>query len=162
APKRARFQADLGLTAADAVVLTAHPALSALLEETAEALRSGSGGKLEPAVAGKRAANFIQAEVLRSVKLEGLAAQIPVSAAALGELRWLVEKGDISGKIAKEVLPEMIETGRSAKAIIEARGISQVTDMTQIEQAVRAAIASSPDNVAAYKGGKAAVLGWFV
>ena len=162
AAKRARWQHDFGLTAADAAVLSAHPALAELLEGTVAALATASGGKLEPAKAGKRAANFIQAEVLRHVRLEGLAARIPVSAAGLGELLSLIENGQISGKIAKEVLGDMIETGREPQAIIAQRGLSQVSDAALIEDTARAVIRDNPGNVAAYRGGKQALLGWFV
>ncbi len=160
--RRARWQQELGLTAADATVLSAHPALVALLEETTQALVSAAQGKVDRARAGKRAANFIQAELLRHVEVAGLAATIPVSAAALGELLWRVESNEISGKIAKDVIGEMIATGRSPQQIIADRGLSQVSDTALIEQAARAAIAQSPDNVHAYRSGKQAVLGWFV
>jgi aspartyl-tRNA(Asn)/glutamyl-tRNA(Gln) amidotransferase subunit B len=160
--RRARWQRELGLTAADAAVLSAHPALAALLEETTDALVNAAQGKLERAKAGKRAANFIQAEVLRSVELTGLQAEIPVTAQGLGDLLWRVESDAISGKIAKDVVAEMIATGRSPQQIIEARGLSQVSDTSLIEAAARAAIAANPDNVAAYRGGKQAVLGWVV
>jgi aspartyl-tRNA(Asn)/glutamyl-tRNA(Gln) amidotransferase subunit B len=160
--RRARWQQELGLTAADAAVLSAHPALVALLEETTQALVSAAQGKVDHARAGKRAANFIQAELLRHVEVAGLAATIPVSAASLGELLWRVESNEISGKIAKDVVGEMIATGRSPQQIIADRGLSQVSDTALIEQAARAAIAQSPDNVRAYRSGKQAVLGWFV
>jgi aspartyl-tRNA(Asn)/glutamyl-tRNA(Gln) amidotransferase subunit B len=162
AQRRARWQRELGLTAADAAVLSAHPALVALFEQTAEALAGAAQGKLERERAGKRAANFIQAEVLRHVEVTGLAAQIPVSGGALGELLFRVENNEISGKIAKDVFAEMVATGRSPQQIISERGLAQVSDGALIEGAVRAAIESSPDNVAAYRSGKQAVLGWFV
>jgi aspartyl-tRNA(Asn)/glutamyl-tRNA(Gln) amidotransferase subunit B len=162
AQKRARWQRELGLTAADAAVLSAHPALAELLEHTVSALVGASQGKLEPAKAGKRAANFIQAEALRHVRLEGLSASIPVSAAGLGELLSLIENGEISGKIAKEVVADMIATGREPRQIIAQRGLSQVSDASLIEQAARAVIRDSPGNVAAYRGGKHTLLGWFV
>jgi aspartyl-tRNA(Asn)/glutamyl-tRNA(Gln) amidotransferase subunit B len=162
AQKRARLQAELGLTAADAQVLTSHPALAGLLEETAAALVQAAGGKLAADKAGKRAANFIQAEVLRHVQLEGLHARIPVTAQGLGQLLARVESNEISGKIAKDVVAEMVASGKSPEQIIAERGLSQVSDTSQIEQAARAAIAASPDNVAQYRAGKQAVLGWFV
>jgi len=159
--KRARWQGELGLTAADASVLSAHPAVAELLERTVAAL-TALPGKLEPAKAGKRAANFIQAEVLRHVRLEGLSASIPISAAGLGELLSLIENGEISGKIAKEVVADMIATGREPREIIGQRGLSQVSDASLIEQAARAVIRDNPGNVTAYRSGKQALLGWFV
>jgi aspartyl-tRNA(Asn)/glutamyl-tRNA(Gln) amidotransferase subunit B len=162
ARKRARWQAELGLTAQDAGVLSAHPSLAAFLDTTSDALLSLSNGALDLAKAGKRAANFIQAEVLRHTSLDNLEARLPMRAENLGELLWFVEKGDISGKIAKDVCIEMIEHGQSAKQIIEKKGLVQVTDVGLIEEAVRTAVQASPENVAAYRSGKQSVLGWFV
>jgi aspartyl-tRNA(Asn)/glutamyl-tRNA(Gln) amidotransferase subunit B len=162
APKRARLQRELGLTAADATVLCAHPAVAALLERTVEALLAAATGALEPAKAGKRAANFIQTELLGHVRLEGLAADTRVPPAALAELLWLVESAEISGKIAKEVFAEMLDTGRGARQIVADKGFSQVSDSAAIEQAVRAVVSANPDKVAAYRSGKQTMLGWFV
>jgi aspartyl-tRNA(Asn)/glutamyl-tRNA(Gln) amidotransferase subunit B len=162
AQKRARWEQELGLTAADAVVLSAHPALAQLLDDTAAEVVRASGGKLAPAKAGKRAANFIQAEVLRHVELDGLAAKIPVSAQDLGALLWLVDSGEISGKIAKDVFADMLETGRTPQQIIADKGLVQVQDTGLIEDMLRKLVNENPDNVAAYRGGKQNVIGWFV
>ena len=157
--RRARFVRELGLTSADAGVLGAHPALAELLDETAAALAKNG---VELAKAGKRAANFIQAEVLRDVVIDGLNAKLPVSAAALAELLAAVEAGEISGKIAKDLYAQMVATGKGARALITEAGVVQVSDTGAIEAAVRAAMASSPSNVAALRAGKQALTGWFV
>lgn len=162
ADKRARLMREFGLTAADAQVLTAHPALAQLAEQAAQALVRASGGKLELAKAGKRAANFIQAEVLRHVQLEGLQARIPVSADGLAHVLWLVESNEISGKIAKDVIAQMVETGKSPQQIVTEHGLSQVSDSQQLEDAVRAVVQGNPDHVAQYRAGKQALIGWFV
>lgn len=161
-PKRIRWQAELGLTALDAGVLSAHPALAAFLETTTESLLSLSAGALDRSKAGKRSANFIQAEVLRHTTLDSLDALVPLRAESLAELLWVVENGSISGKIAKDVCLEMIETGQSAKQIISQKGLAQVSDGALIDDAVRKAVESSPENVAAYRAGKQNVIGWFV
>ena len=159
AERRARFVRELGLTGADAGVLGAHPALAALLDETAAALAATG---VERSKAGKRAANFIQAEVLRDVAIDGLDAKLPVTGPALAELLAAVEAGEISGKIAKELYPQMRASGKGARQLIAESGVVQVSDTSAIEAAVRAALASSPENVAAYRAGKQAVIGWFV
>ncbi|MGD8858583.1 MAG: Asp-tRNA(Asn)/Glu-tRNA(Gln) amidotransferase subunit GatB [Myxococcales bacterium] len=162
ADKRTRWQQELGVTASDAAVLSGHPALARLFEGTVERLAAALDGKLEVAKAGKRTANFIQAEVLRDTSLDGLDAKMPVEPAALAELLALVEAGTISGKMAKGVFSEMVESGKSPAAIVEDEGLSQVSDTGAIEEEVRKVLASSPDNVAAYRAGKKNVLGWFV
>jgi aspartyl-tRNA(Asn)/glutamyl-tRNA(Gln) amidotransferase subunit B len=160
--KRRRWQQELGLTPYDAQVLSAHPGLARLFEQTA-ALVSGPGADAARRAAdGKRVANFVQSEVLRYVRTEGLEVRSPVSPAALAELLCLVEEGKISGKIAKDVLVEMVETGRAATKIVEARGLAQVTDVGVIEVAAREVIAKNPAQVAKYRAGKTTVLGFFV
>jgi aspartyl-tRNA(Asn)/glutamyl-tRNA(Gln) amidotransferase subunit B len=160
--KRARWQAELGLTAYDAQVLSGHPGVARLFEQTA-ALVSGPGADAARRAAdGKRVANFLQSEVLRHVRTEGLEARCPVSPAAFAELLGLVEDGTISGKIAKEVLVEMVETGRAAKKVVQTRGLAQVSDGGVIEAAAREAIAQNPAQVEKYRAGKTTVLGFFV
>jgi aspartyl-tRNA(Asn)/glutamyl-tRNA(Gln) amidotransferase subunit B len=88
--------------------------------------------------------------------------QSPVSADALGGLIDLLADNTISGRIAKDVFAEMVETGKSAKDIVAAKGLQQITDTGPIEAAADQIIASSPDNVAKYKGGNEKLIGWFV
>jgi aspartyl-tRNA(Asn)/glutamyl-tRNA(Gln) amidotransferase subunit B len=159
---RERYVATLGLTEADAGVLTGHPALAALFEGTLAALRASLGEKLELAVVGKRVANFVQSELMRHVTFDGLAMKCPVDAHAIAALLAMVESSKINAKMAKSVLAEMIESGKSAADIVAAQGLAQVTDTGAIEQVVREVMAKSPDNVAAYRAGKTTVLGWFV
>jgi aspartyl-tRNA(Asn)/glutamyl-tRNA(Gln) amidotransferase subunit B len=159
---RERLMSTLGLTEADAGVLTGHPALAALFEEAVKALCASVGDKLELAVAGKRVANFVQSELMRSIVLEGLEMKSPVGAKAVAELLAMVESAKINAKMAKSVLAEMIASGKSAADIVAAQGLAQVTDTSAIDQVVRDVMAKSPDNVAAYRAGKVTVLGWFV
>jgi len=155
--KRERWQRDLGITAYDAQVLTSHPETAAYFERAAEL-----SAKAGVAQAPKRVANFVLSELLRYVTTDGLRATFPVTAAQLAELLALVEQGSISGKMAKEVFAEMIATGRSARAIVDAKGLSQVTDASVIEAAARAVLEGNPAQVDKYKAGKTNVLGFFV
>jgi aspartyl-tRNA(Asn)/glutamyl-tRNA(Gln) amidotransferase subunit B len=85
-----------------------------------------------------------------------------VASSALAGLVRLVESGALSGKMAKEVFEKMWSTGESAEAIVEREGLSQVTDEAALRAAVAEVVAASPEQVAAYRGGKTAALGWFV
>ena len=89
-------------------------------------------------------------------------AKLPAPAEALAELLGLVESEAISGKIAKEVFADMVQTGRGPKQIVADKGLSQVTDSGAIEDVVRKLVEANPDNVAAYRSGKQNVIGWFV
>lgn len=158
--KRARWTVELGLTAYDVGVLTAHPELARYVEEATVALAREAS--LATPVAGKKVANFVMAEILRDVVTDGLRARFPVAASALAALLALVEQGTINGKIAKDVLVRMRESGDAPAAIVEREGLAQVTDRGAIEAAVDAVLAASPGQVAQYRAGKTALVGYFV
>jgi aspartyl-tRNA(Asn)/glutamyl-tRNA(Gln) amidotransferase subunit B len=158
--KRARWQTEFGLTEYDAGVLCSHPEVARYFEEAACSLVDRSGQKKTDA--GKKVANFVQAEVLRHVVTDGLAASFPVLPSAVAELLGYVEDGTINGKIAKKVFASMVETGKGSKAIIDGQGLAQVTDTGAIEDEVRRVLDASPSQVAQYKEGKANLMGYFV
>ena len=157
AAKRERFVQALSLTPSAADVLTQHPAVAALFEETAAL----SG---DPVKAG----NFIQAEVLRDVTTHGLAATLPMSAAHVAGILTLVRAGTISGKQAKEVYARMrdeVQRGHSAITaddVVRALGMAQVSDESAIVAVCAAAVAANAKQADAYRAGKHALLGFFV
>ncbi|MEO1681590.1 MAG: Asp-tRNA(Asn)/Glu-tRNA(Gln) amidotransferase subunit GatB [Pseudomonadota bacterium] len=148
--KKARFMADFGLTDYDASVLTADLASAAYFEQVAK----GRDGKL--------AANWVINELFgRLKKEEHDITESPVSPAQLGGVIDLITKGDISGKIAKDLFEIVYTEGGDPAEIVEARGMKQVTDTGAIEAAVDAVIAANPA-----QGEKAKqnpkLAGWFV
>jgi aspartyl-tRNA(Asn)/glutamyl-tRNA(Gln) amidotransferase subunit B len=86
----------------------------------------------------------------------------PVSAASLGRLLDLMADATINGRIGKEVLEAMMETGDGPDAIVEARGLRQVTDTGAIDAAVAAVLAANADKLAEYRAGKEKLFGFFV
>ncbi len=153
--KRARY-VGLGISEAAAQVLTGHPAISSAFDAAiARALRTG-------AVDPVRVANFFQAEVLRDVTTTGLDAAVPITADQLVEILELVAEGKISGKQAKDVYGKVARTDRSPRELVAAEGIAVVGDTAAIEAVVRDVIAQSPKQLAQYKAGKTALLGYFV
>src|SRR3712207_6380900 len=78
----------------------------------------------------------------------------PVSAENLGGLIDLIADNTISGRIAKDVFAEMVETGKPAAVIVEEKGLRQVTDTGAIDSAIAGVLAANPDKVAEYRGGK--------
>jgi aspartyl-tRNA(Asn)/glutamyl-tRNA(Gln) amidotransferase subunit B len=149
--KRVRFQKDYGITAYDAGVLVAEQA-------TADFYESVARGRDGRAAVAWLTGDFFAAlnRLSRSVE------DSPVSAAALGEMLDLIADGTINGKIAKEVLETMFETGESASEVIERKGLKQVTDTGAIEAAADDIIARHADKVAEYKSGKDKLFGFFV
>ncbi|MGO8801112.1 MAG: Asp-tRNA(Asn)/Glu-tRNA(Gln) amidotransferase subunit GatB [Roseiarcus sp.] len=154
--KKARFIADYGLSAYDAGVLVSE-------RETADYYEAAvaHGGTRRDA---KAVANWIMGDLSAFANTQGLsAAHTGIGAAAIATLVDLIGEGVISGKIAKDVLSIIIAEDRGAdpRAIVEARGLKQVTDAGAIERAVDAIIAANPDKVAQAIA-KPTLLGWFV
>lgn len=149
--KKARFIKDLGLSKYDASVLTVE-------KETADYFETATQGN-----DAKKVSNWITSELFAVLKnTNKKITESPVSAKNLGGLVALISNDTISGKIAKDVFEIMIETGKDAATIVEEKGLKQVTDTGAIEGIIDKVIASSPENVALYKGGKDKLMGWFV
>jgi aspartyl-tRNA(Asn)/glutamyl-tRNA(Gln) amidotransferase subunit B len=150
--KRLRFVEKYGLREYDAQVLTSTREMSEYFERAAVA----SG---DP----RSAANWVMGDLAAALKESGQEiAQSPVSAERLGELLALILKGEISGKIAKDVFTKMFASGEAARTIIEREGLKQISDTGALAQIIDEVIANSPKQVEQYKGGKTAVLGYLV
>ncbi|MEY3282484.1 MAG: hypothetical protein RIR86_497 [Acidobacteriota bacterium] len=150
--RRRRFMQDYELSADEAATLTAQRELA----DYFEAVASAAGNH-------RAAANWILTELLRELRQAGIEiASCRISAADLGALIRLIDNQTISGKIAKEVFPEMFATGQSPAAIIEAKGLVQITDTSAIEGIVDEVIAANPKEVEGYRAGKTALIGFFV
>jgi len=148
--KKARFVADYGMTEYDAGVLTADVANATYFETVAKGRD------------GKTAANWVINELFgRLNKEDHTIEESPISAMQLGGVLDLIAKGDISGKIAKELFEIVWNDGGDPAEIVEARGMKQVTDTGAIEAAVDEVMAANPDKVAAAKE-KPSMAGWFV
>ena len=87
---------------------------------------------------------------------------LKIDAKKLSGLLDLIKNGEISGKIAKDVLDFMIETGKDASKIVEEKGLKQVSDTSAIEKIIDEILAQNADKVAEYKGGKDKLFGFFV
>ena len=152
ARKRARFIRDFGLREYDAEVLTATRAGSEYFETVATV----SG---DP----RTAANWVMGDLMGLLKAQGRELpDSPVSAQNLGELVALVAKGEVSGKLAKEIFAKMAAGGESAAAIMEREGLKQIGDAGALEKVVAEVIANNPKQVEQYKGGKTTVLNFLV
>jgi aspartyl-tRNA(Asn)/glutamyl-tRNA(Gln) amidotransferase subunit B len=100
---------------------------------------------------------------MRELETAGFsAADSPVTPGNLGKLINLIDDGTISGKQAKDVLVEMFKTGKGAEAIVSERGLVQVSDTGEIDVLIDEVISANPEQVAGYRSGKEALLGFFV
>jgi len=152
-PRAKRFSEQYGLSFADASQLTGERSLADYYEAAVEA----SGGN------ARGAANWIRSELLRELENAGLTAnksQIPP--VELGALVRMIDEGKISGKQGKEVLSEMFASGKSAAAVVEERGMVQVSDTGEIDRVIDEVIAASPNQLEQYRAGKETLFGFFV
>ncbi|HWA45477.1 MAG TPA: Asp-tRNA(Asn)/Glu-tRNA(Gln) amidotransferase subunit GatB [Hypericibacter adhaerens] len=154
--KKARFIKAYGLSSYDAGVLVGERETAAFYETV---VAGGKAGARDP----KLAANWVISELFGALnRLNKGIEESPVSAAALGELVDLIADNTISGRIAKDVFQAMVESGKGAKAIVEEKGLRQVTDTGAIEAAIDKIMAEQADKVAEYRSGKDKLLGFFV
>ena len=161
AAKRARYEAALGLSPYLAGVLTAEKETADWFE-TALAATASRLAKPEAEVA-LRVANFVSTDLFGALKKLGLGvADSPVGPDALAELVALGADGTLSGPLMKQVFEAMLETGERAGAIVEARGLKQVSDTGAIDAAIQAVLDANPDKLAEYRGGKDKLFGFFV
>src|SRR5450432_424885 len=153
--KKARFIADFGLSPYDAAVLVAE-------RESADFFETVLAKLAKKARDGKLAANWVINELLGRLNKEGRdITGSPVTAAQLGSIIDLIGEGTISGKIAKDLFEIVWLEGGDPRALVETRGMKQVTDLGAIERVVDDIIAANPDKVAQAKA-KPALIGWFV
>jgi aspartyl-tRNA(Asn)/glutamyl-tRNA(Gln) amidotransferase subunit B len=149
--KKRRFMQDYGLPSYDADVLVAEQATAEFYETVAR----GRDAKI--------AANWVMGDLFAALNREGRTiADSPVSAEALGKLLDLMADSTISGRIAKDVFEAMVETGGDPAAIVEAKGLRQVTDSGAIDTVVDTVLAANADKVAEYKAGREKLYGFFV
>jgi aspartyl-tRNA(Asn)/glutamyl-tRNA(Gln) amidotransferase subunit B len=152
AQKRCRYEAEFGLTAYDARVLAEDRSTAEYFET---AVAAGANPKL--------AANWVTQDLaahLNNNKLE--IAEIALKPENLAELVKLIEKGTISGKIAKDILPELLEKGGSPQKLVEKQGLTQISDAAELEKIVEKIIAAHPDELQKFRAGKTKLKGFFV
>ena len=151
--KQARYKNELGLSIYDANILTSSREMADFFEAALSYVPSQT----------KMCANWLTGEVSAQLNRDGLdMAQCPISAQQLGGMLKRIADGTISNSGAKEVFRAMWAEGGEADAIIEAKGLKQVSDSGAIEALVDEIIAANPDKVAEYRSGKDKLFGFFV
>ncbi len=161
AAKRARYEGAFGLSPYLAAVLTAEKE-TADYYETLIAAAARAQGK-SPADVARASANWVSSDLFGALNRLGKGiAESPITADAGAELLSLQAEGTISGPIAKQVFEAMLETGERPAAIVEARGLRQVSDTGAIDTAIAAILAANADKVDQFRAGKEALFGFFV
>ncbi|MDQ4078031.1 MAG: Asp-tRNA(Asn)/Glu-tRNA(Gln) amidotransferase subunit GatB [Chloroflexota bacterium] len=151
-----RFQEVYGLSAYDADVLTAE-------RETAEWFEEAVRLAKEKEIAPKAVSNWVTGELFRISSAQGKSiTELPITQSELIELIELVEQDKISQNVGKSVLDKMIESGRSARQIVEEEGLTQISDEAQLEAIVGEVLENHPEEVQKFLDGKSAVAGYLM
>ncbi len=152
AEKRARFIEQYGLSEYDAEVLVAEQEVADYFERAASASD----------VAAKTVGNWITGEIFGWLNQSGETVNdLKVDPEALGGLLQMIARSEINQTTGKSVLAEMLQSGQSAQAIVEAKGLRQVSDSDQIAALIRSALDENPEQVTAFLSGKESLLNWF-
>ena len=152
ARKRRRYEEEFGLSAYDARVLTDDRTVAEYFET---AVIAGANAKL--------VANWISQDIAAYLNNNKLTiTEIALQASDLAELVKLIETGTISGKIAKEILPELLTQGGSPKALVQKKGLIQISDTSAIEKLIEEIIAAHPSELEKFRAGKTNLKGFFV
>jgi len=150
--KRERFMREYQIPAYDAGVLTADKALASYYEEV-----------VKLCAAPKAASNWVMGDVLKFLNEEKRNIRdCPIKPSALAEMIRLIEDGTISGKMAKDIVEDMYKTAKSPRAIIEEKGLVQITDKIELVKTVTATIGDYPQQFDDYRSGKDKLFGFFV
>jgi len=150
--RRARFIDDLGLPVDDAVALTADKQVADFFEAT-----------LDDSFKPKKAANWMTGELFARMNKDDVSLnEVPVNAEQVKGMLIRMEDGTISAKIAKQVFDELWAGAESADAVIESKGLKQISDSGAIEVMIDEVLAANPGQVAEYRGGKDKLMSFFV
>ncbi len=150
--KRHRYVSEFGLSSYDARVLTDERQMAEYFEDA-----------VSQASDPKAVANWIQGDIAAHVNAKRISySALPLTPENLAEMIKLIEVGKISGKIAKEILPELLEKGGSPTLIVEQRGLGMISDPQLIEELVDELLSAHPNEVASFRGGKNKLQGFFV
>ena len=152
AAKRNRYAVDLGLSIYDARVLTDESSMAKYFEKVVN-----EGG------APKSSANWITGDIAAFIKTNRLSFdQLSFKPNELAEMLKMIDVGEISGKIAKEILPELLSKGGSPKQLVKERGLGMIGDSKVIEEIIDKLILNHPNEVESFRAGKKKLLGFFV
>jgi aspartyl-tRNA(Asn)/glutamyl-tRNA(Gln) amidotransferase subunit B len=150
--RRDRFVGQYGIREYDAQVLT-------LTRETGDYFEAAARVSGD----GRSTANWVTGDLMGLLKSAGKdISAAPVKPEHLGELVSLINKGKLSGKLAKEILPKMFDAGEAPAAIMEREGLKQISDAGALEKIVEDVLAANPKQVEQYRSGKTAVMGFLV
>ena len=148
--KKARFMNEYKLPEYDAGLISVSDGFSRLIDETVSC-----------GAAPKEAANWILGEISKEINERGITSDdVPFGGKILAELISLINKGTISGSIAKQIVPEMFDSDKTPEEIVKDKALLQISDPEEIAKIIRGVFAENPKAIEDYKGGKTNVRGF--
>ena len=151
--RRARIAQQYDLPLYDADILTQERELADYFEAAAKAYGGGA----------KKVSNWLINDVMRMINEEGLnPAEMALTPEYLADLIRLVDAGTINNSTGKSLLQEVQKSGKEPAAIVEEKGLAQVSDDTLIREICRSVIGAHPDEVQSFRNGKEGLIGWFI
>lgn len=153
AQKRVRYEEEFGLSAYDARVLSDDRGVAEYFEAV-----------VAHGASSKASANWVTQDIAAYLNsnLELDITKIALKPEMLAELINLIEQGTISGKIAKDILPELLTKGGSPKNLVESKGLIQISNPQELEQIIDQVLVNNPEKLAQYRAGKTKLQGFFV
>lgn len=150
--RKARYMQEFALPSYDAEVLTASKRIAEFFEAT-----------VATGVDAKMTSNWIMGDLLAYLNSNGLEiVQVPVKPEQFGAMLKMIDSGQISNKIAKDVFKDMVQSGKDPQAIVEEKGLVQISDEGELQKIVEEVIANNPKSVEDYRAGKERALGALV
>lgn len=150
--RKRRLIEQVGLPEYDAKVITASKRLADFFDETVAEYSDA-----------KKVSNWIMVELLRLLNAKGIEVEdCPVSPSRLAQLLTMIDKGEISGKMAKDIFEKMFDTGKDPKTLVEELGLKQISDTGALEAMIDEVLAANPKSVEDYRNGKDKALGFLV
>jgi aspartyl-tRNA(Asn)/glutamyl-tRNA(Gln) amidotransferase subunit B len=160
--KKARFKEEYGLNAHESAVLTENVEVAKYFEDILVNLEDITQGSPKIREFAKITSGLLMGEFLPRAEEMGSPYDSRVTTEMFAKLVGLIDKNIISGKIAKEVFPEMFETGQDPEKIIETKGMRQISDTGELEKIIKKIIAENASQAELYRSGKEQIFGFFV
>jgi len=160
--KQARFQREYGLSSYDANILTLEPEIAYFFEKSVEKILEYLDSSTSKQII-KKVSNWITVELLGRLNARGLSvSQCKIKPQDLAQLIFLIEKGEISGKMAKGIFDEMLEKGKNPELLMKEKNLKQISDESELTKIVEEVIKENPSCLADYQKGKTQALGFLV
>jgi len=161
--KAARFVTEYGLSATDAAMLTSDLDTARYFEQTLEEIPEIAGDSEIAKKKAKKIANWILSELIAKINVLNISiSETKIKHSDLAALTEMIDTGEISGKIAKEVFSEMFETGKSPAIIIKEKGLVQISDTSELEKVITEVLAANEKSVNDFREGKQQAFGYLV